>query len=201
MDILYYSNYCKHSQKIVQTLVKNNFKDKISFICIDKRKKDIANNQVYIVLENGSKVVMPPHIHSVPSLLLVENNYQVLYGDEIISHFHPKMKEYNSQATNFNGEPLGYQLYSSSGGTNIISEKFTPVDMSPEELSAKGKGSSRNLYNYVSVNQDTFFIETPPDDYKPDKLSGDVTVDSLQQRRMDEIGQGNQQQQQQQRTI
>ena len=32
MDILYYSNYCKHSQKIVQTLVKNNFKDKISFI-------------------------------------------------------------------------------------------------------------------------------------------------------------------------
>jgi hypothetical protein len=46
------------------------------------------------------------------------------------------------------------------------------------------------------VHQDTLFIETPPDDYKPDKLSGDVTVDSLQQKRIDEIGQGNQQQQQ-----
>ena len=102
------------------------------------------------------------------------------------------MKEYNNQATNFNGEPLGYQLHSSSGGTNIISEQFTLVDMSPEELSAKGKGNSRNLYNYVSVNHDTLFIETPPDDYKPDKLSGEVTVDSLQQKRIDEIGQGKQ---------
>ena len=149
MDILYYSNYCKHSQKIVQTLVKNNFKDKISFICIDKRRKDPNNNQNYIILENGSKVVMPPHIHSVPCLLLVQNNYQLLYGDDIISHFHPKMKEFNNQATNYNGEPLGYQLSSSSGGTNIISERFTSVDMSPEELSAKGKGSARNLYNHL----------------------------------------------------
>lgn len=192
MDILYYSNYCKHSQKIVQTLVKNNFKDKISFICIDKRKKDQNNNQVYIVLENGSKVVMPPHIHSVPCLMLVKNNYQVMYGDDIIGHFHQRMKEYNNQATNYNGEPLGYQLHSSSGGTNIVSEQYTSYDMSPEELSAKGKGSSRKLYNYVSTQNDTLFIETPPDDYRPDKLSGDVTIDTLQQQRIDEIGQNTQ---------
>ena len=113
--------------------------------------------------------------------------YCLLYGDDIITHFHPKMKEFSNQATNYNGEPLGYQLSSSSGGTNIISERFTSVDMSPEELSAKGKGSARNLYNYVSVHQDTLFIETPPDDYKPDKLSGDVTIDTLQQKRLDEI--------------
>ena len=64
--------------------------------------------------------------------------------------------------------------------------------MSPDELSAKGKGSSRKLYNYVSAQQDTLFIETPPDDYKPDKLSGDVTIDTLQQQRIDEIGQNTQ---------
>ena len=40
MDILYYSNYCKHSQKLINILTKNNMSDKISFICIDKRKKD-----------------------------------------------------------------------------------------------------------------------------------------------------------------
>ena len=39
MDILYYSNYCAHSQKVVDLLVKSNMQDKISFICIDKRKK------------------------------------------------------------------------------------------------------------------------------------------------------------------
>ena len=66
MDILYYSNYCKHSQKVVNTLVKNNLKDKMSFLCIDKRRRDAKDNQTYILLENGSRVIMPPHIHSVP---------------------------------------------------------------------------------------------------------------------------------------
>ena len=34
MDILYYSNFCKHSQKVLQTLAKTSVVDKISFICI-----------------------------------------------------------------------------------------------------------------------------------------------------------------------
>ena len=37
MDIFYYSNYCKHSQRVLQFLVKGGLVDKISFICIDKR--------------------------------------------------------------------------------------------------------------------------------------------------------------------
>jgi len=32
-------------------------------------------------------------------------------------------------------------------------------------------------------------INTPPDNYRPDKISNDVTLDTLQQKRMDEIGQ------------
>ena len=51
MDILYYSNYCPHSQKVLQTLVKGNMSDKISFICIDKRVQDPKTNQTYIILE------------------------------------------------------------------------------------------------------------------------------------------------------
>ena len=191
MDILYYSNFCQHSQKVVNTLVKNNLKDKISFICIDKRRKDQNNNQTYILLENGSRVIMPPHIHSVPSLLLIKDNYKVIYGDDILKQFHTQMKDATNKATKFNGEPLGYHLHSSIGGTNIISEKFTSYDMSPDELSAKGKGSSRNMYNYVSAHADNIFIETPPDNYQPDKISNDITVDSLQQQRMDEINKNN----------
>ena len=61
MDILYYSNYCTHSQKVLQTLVKGNMSDKLSFICIDKRQLDKRTNQTYIILENGGKVVLPPH--------------------------------------------------------------------------------------------------------------------------------------------
>ena len=49
MDTLYYSNYCKHSQRILQFLVKGNLVDKINFMCIDKRQQDDTNNQIYII--------------------------------------------------------------------------------------------------------------------------------------------------------
>jgi len=189
MDILYYSNFCKHSQKLVQTLVKANMSDKISFICIDKRTKDPKTNQIYLILENGSKVIMPPNIHSVPALLLVNQKYRVVLGDEIMQHYHPQLKSKNERATNYNGEPMGFFLGSSSGGSNIMSEQYTLYNMTPEELSAKGKGGNRQMYNYVSAGDDIQFINTPADTYRPDKVSNSITIDTLQQQRMDEITQ------------
>lgn len=91
MDILYYSNYCKHSQKILQTLGKTTQVDKISFICIDKRGRDPKNNQLYIELETGAKVIMPPNLHSVPAMLLINQQYRVIYGDEILDYLKPKL--------------------------------------------------------------------------------------------------------------
>lgn len=187
MDILYYSNYCTHSQKVLQTLVKGNLSDKLSFICIDKRQIDKQTNQTYIILENGGKVVLPPNIHSVPSLLLIKDNYRIIQGDEIIKFFHNDIKQQSNIATNFNGEPISFQLGSSSGGTNITSEQYTMYNMSPDELSAKGNGGNRQMYNYVSVNDSINLIKTPDDTYKPDKISNGVTIDSLQQKRMDDI--------------
>lgn len=187
MDILYYSNYCKHSQKVVQILVKGNLTDKISFICIDKRSRDPKTNQVFIILENGSKVVMPPNLHNVPALLLVKQNYRFIYGDEIVKHYHPQILNKNDRATNFNGEPVGISLGVSSGGSNIYSEKYTSYNMTPDELSAKGRGNNRPLYNYISASDEIVAINTPADSYHPDKVSNNVTIDSLQQQRMDEI--------------
>jgi hypothetical protein len=187
MDILYYSNYCKHSQKVIQTLTKGNLADKISCICIDKRSKDQKTNQLYIHLENGGKVIMPPNIHSVPALLLVKDRYRVIMGDEIMQYFHPHLKSANEKATNFNGEPMGYHLGSLTVNSNIMSEKYTSYSMTPDELSAKGRGGSRLLYNYVSASDDIKFINTPADTYKPDKISTSITVDNLQQKRLDEI--------------
>jgi hypothetical protein len=189
MDILYYSNYCKHCQKLLQTLVKGNLSDKISFICIDKRITDKKTNQQFIVLENGNRVIIPPNIHSVPSLLLIKQSYKVLLGDDILKHYHPQLKELNEKATNFNGEPMAFPIMQSSGGTNIISEQYTMYNMTPEELSAKGKGGNRQMYNYVSAADDMKFINTPADTYRPDKLSNSVTIDTLQQQRMDEVAQ------------
>lgn len=187
MDIFYYSNYCKHSQKILQTLVKGDLTNKISCVCIDNRKKDPSTNQTYILLENGSKVIMPPTLHSVPALLLVNDRYRIIFGDEITKHFHPQLINKQSVLSQGQGEPLSFQLNKSSGGTNIVSEAYTFYDAPNDELSAKGNGRSRQMYNYVTTDNDLFSIETPDDNYQPDKVSDHITIDNLQQKRMDEL--------------
>ena len=187
MDIFYYSNYCKHSQKILQTLVKGDLTNKISCVCIDNRKKDPSTNQTYILLENGSKVIMPPTLHSVPALLLVNDRYRIIFGDEITKYFHPQLINKQSVLSQGQGEPLSFQLNKSSGGTNIVSEAYTFYDAPSDELSAKGNGRSRQMYNYVTTDNDLFSIETPDDNYQPDKVSDHITIDNLQQKRMDEL--------------
>jgi hypothetical protein len=189
MDIIYYSNYCKHSQKIIQFLVKNRLNDKLNFICIDKRRRDPKTGQIQIILENGSSVVLPPNIQSVPALILIKKSYQVILGDDIIKYFQNTVNENNDVSTQHNGEPRGFVLSNSFNGMNIISEQYTYYHMTPEELSAKGKGGMRNMHNYVNANHEYCNINTPPENYKPDKLSSSVTTETLQQQRNDEIPQ------------
>lgn len=186
MDILYYSNFCKHSQKTIEFFVKNNLIDKLNFICIDKRKTDPVSGQVYLILEDGNQIVLPPNVHSVPALLLVKQNYGVILGNDIIDRYKPQLLSQNQIATQGEGEPVGFSLNGSYGG-NIMSEQYTFYDATPQELSAKGTGERRSLYNYVSANGYTPSIKTPPDTYRPDKVSDSVTVESLQQNRSNDI--------------
>ena len=186
MDILYYSNYCKHSQRVLHFIVKGNLTEKLNFLCIDKREKDVNNNQIYIVLEDGKKVIMPPNIQSVPALLLVKHGYRVLLGDDIIQHFQSAANlETKKKMMNQQIEPVGTSL--GSNYMNVSSEQYTFYNLTPDELSAKGNGGRRQLYNYVSANEEIISIQTPPDTYQADKIDQDVTVDKLQQQRMDDI--------------
>jgi hypothetical protein len=186
MDILYYSNYCTHSQNIIRNLAKNDLRNKISFICIDKRALDQKNNQMYIILENGTRVILPPNVHSVPALLLVRDNYRVIYGDDIMKFFEPYLEEKKELATKQNGEPMAFSLTNSTG-SNIVSEHYTLYSMTPDELSSKGNGGRRQLHNYVSANQDVITIQTPPDTYHPDKVSNDITLESIEIQRNQEL--------------
>ena len=186
MDTLYYSNYCKHSQRVLHFIVKGNLTEKLNFLCIDKREKDVNNNQTYIVLENGKKVIMPPNIQSVPALLLVKHGYRVLLGDDIIQHFQSAANlETKKKMMNQQIEPIGTSL--GSNYMNVSSEQYTFYNLTPDELSAKGNGGRRQLYNYVSANEEIISIQTPPDTYHADKIDKEITVDKLQQQRMDDI--------------
>jgi hypothetical protein len=80
-SILYYSNFCDHSKKLLQSVSKTSVSKDIHFICIDKRVKD--NNKIFIILENGQKIIMPENVNRVPALLLLNQGYNVLYGEAI----------------------------------------------------------------------------------------------------------------------
>jgi hypothetical protein len=60
--------------------------------------------------------------------------------------------------------------------------------MDSEELNTKGSGGMRQMHNYVPLNHSDI-ITTPKDDfdYKQDKLSGDLTIEKLQQQREQEL--------------
>ena len=51
--IIYYSNYCEHSKKLIQKISQSQIKDDMHFICIDKRIKK-PNGVTNIILENSN---------------------------------------------------------------------------------------------------------------------------------------------------
>ena len=122
------------------------------------------------------------------------NDYQSTFGKTIsatdvvtVSYLIPSGIGANNISSVTNTNLVINSVIASNGGTNIVSEQYTMYNMTPDELSAKGRGGNRQMYNYVSAGDDIKFIETPADNYRPDKLSNSVTIDTLQQQRMDEV--------------
>lgn len=171
-DILYYSNYCEFSQKIVSYISKNNLIDKLSCICVDNRSHDSQNNNIIITLENGSKAYLPPSIQSVPTVLRKSKNHTLVTGFEnILSLLQSESKYINEQEVKStilqsNREPVSYDFLMPTSG-------FMEYDVNQP---------IQNMGNFVGVDSNNS-INAPDENYKPDKLSGDITVDKLLEQR------------------
>lgn len=175
--ILYYSNFCENCKKLLLILSKSGIKNNIHYICIDKRIQ--KNNSTYVILENNQEILLPNTINAVPALMLINDNYKVLYGDSITSYLKPIEQVAVQKATNFNGEPLAFRFDGMSAG--VVSDNYSFLDQNSDDLSAKGSGGLRQLYSYATIDS-IDKIETPPDDYVPDKV-GDVNIKNLEQQR------------------
>jgi hypothetical protein len=185
-SILYYSNFCEHSKKLLQGLSNTSVARDIHFLCVDKRLRE--NNKTYLLLENGQKIILPDTVNRVPALLLL-NNYNVLYGEAIAAHLKPRQEVVTRHATQNNMEPMAFSF--GGGACNIVSDHYSFLDMAPDELSAKGSGGLRQMHNYVDL-QYRDAIPTPADetDYKTaNKIPSDLTVEQLQQQREQEYQQ------------
>ena len=167
-SILYYSNFCEPSKKLLQSVSKTQNTNNIHFICIDKRVKD-ANGKIFIILQNGKQILMPENVTRVPALLLLNQNYKVIYGDDIYKHLKPQVTQQIQQATKNNMEPInfqdGFKSFSGFSG-GIVSDNYSFLDQSDNELSVKGEGGLRQIHNYVTLNESmNISMKLPQDDF------------------------------------
>ena len=183
--VLYYSNYCENSKGILRTLSKSELKNEIHFICIDKRFRDNQSGAIYVTLENQQKILLPPQITKVPAMLLLKEGNAVIFGKEIESRIKPQTEYTNLAATGFNGEPMAFSLGSDQTGCfGVASDSFSYWDQESDELLAKGDGGLRQMYNYAAV-ENSFKIETPPDNWTPDKVGETAMKDMEAERNKD----------------
>ena len=177
-SILYYSNFCEPSKKLLQSVSKTQNTNNIHFICIDKRVKD-TNGKIFIILQNGQKIVMPENVTKVPALLLINQNYKILYGDEIYNHFKPRQEAITKQATNNNLEPTAFSLAGCGGFGGIVSDQYSFLDMDADSLTAKGDGGVRQMHNYVNLDYSDR-ISAAGDDASGAKNSGRMTASEIE---------------------
>jgi hypothetical protein len=149
--ILYYSKYCEVCKKYLQILSKIEHQKEVHFICIDKRVKD-SNNKTFIILENGQKIILPENITKVPALLLLNQGYQVLFGDQILQYLKPIKKEEIRTSTMNNMEPMAFSLGGGGGFGNVVSDHYSFLDQHPDDLKAEGNGGMRQMHNYMDLN-------------------------------------------------
>ena len=190
-SILYYSNFCDHSKKLLQVVSKTQTSKDIHFICIDKRVKD-ASGKIFIILQNEQKIVMPDNVSKVPALLLLNDNYKVLYGDDIYQRLKPQVSQEIKQATKNNMEPSAFAFDGFGGcGSGISSDAYSFLDQSDDELSVKGNGGLRQMHSYVSLNDSmSLSMHLPTDDveYKDSKIKeGETSMEALQRKREQDL--------------
>ena len=180
-SVLYYSNFCNYSKNTIQQLNKFGVEKDVHFICIDKRVKE--GNNVYIVLENGQKMIMPPVLNRVPALLLLNKNYTILYGEHILENFKQSNDLNIKVATNNNLEPSAFSLGNS--GCGVISDNYSFLDMNSDDLAAKGNGGIRQMHNYVDLNfNDKISTQDDDSNYKgSNKMSSEITIEKIQKQR------------------
>lgn len=179
--ILFYSNFCKHSKELLLQISKNQIKNEINFICIDKRIEE--NGSYYSLLENGKRILIPNSIVVVPSMILLNYGNKIISGPEIINFLQETILKSISVATNGQMEPDCYS-FSEMGG---LSDPYSYLDISSDDMLAKGSGGMKITHDYSFINNNNT-IETPPESSKPSdyKLST-VDIDSIKKNRETEI--------------
>jgi hypothetical protein len=81
----------------------------------------------------------------------------------------------------------------------VVSDNYSFLDQSSDDLSAKGSGGLRQLYNYATIDFNQT-INCPAIEEKQARIGPDVTLEKLEKERNAQIMQAHQQAQQSQQS-
>lgn len=150
---LYFSEYCKHSQAILEQLNRLGLQERFRYISVDKRV--MKNNITYIILPNGQQFPLPPMINRVPILLLKPSN-EILSGNQILEYIKPQARNIQEQKTMIYNEPNPFAFSSDClGMTGVTSDSFSFVESNDNHQEMRldgGTAGLRQMYNYVSAD-------------------------------------------------
>ena len=121
-------------------------------------KEKIERKDLYYFRKWQRNLYASKYSVSVPTLLLLNKNNKLLVGDDVINFFRPQIMGEKTKAVPNNLEPLAFSGYEM--GTSM-SDSYSYLDQSSEEMNAKGEGGLRQMHSFVKLNHDDR-IETPP---------------------------------------
>tara|TARA_B100000424_G_C22844376_1_gene450486 strand:+ start:221 stop:892 length:672 start_codon:yes stop_codon:yes gene_type:complete len=181
--LLYFSHYCKFSKILLNQLNSKDLLNKVELICVDNRF--VKENITYIVLPSNQNMPLPPMIQRVPCLCILPN-YEILKGNQILHYFLPVSKTLDEEKEKIDLEPNPFSIQlETSGSYGVTSDNFSFWDSDQEQLKASGNAGMKQMYNYVSVNDNTQEnIYTPQEQ---ESNTTNLTLEQLQQQRQNEI--------------
>tara|TARA_Y100000389_G_C17450828_1_gene514664 strand:+ start:1414 stop:1905 length:492 start_codon:yes stop_codon:yes gene_type:complete len=155
------------------------------FFSVDTR--DNTPNGTYLILDNGSRVLLPVNVTQVPSLLVIDDMTKknvLVVGHEIYTHFKLVAEPKTEHVLDETPDPVSYQI---ADGGFVPSDKFSFITTSPDELLANGDAGLKQLHHYSTLDY-VHKIATPTDNYTPNTIGNDEKgVDALKQEREDQL--------------
>lgn len=180
-NILYYSTNCPVCNNLLSDLAKDKYENML-FFSVDSR--EVVDNKTYLILSNGSRVLLPVHVTCVPSLLLIDDTTQkntLITGKEILKYFGETTDKQKEEDIELKPFVLGTK----TGG--IVSDSFSFLDTPADDLLANGNGGLKQLHNYTTLDE-IHKIVTPPENYTPNTIGNDENnMDNLLKQRESEI--------------
>ena len=145
IGVLYYGRSCQHSQSLLRTIAKQGISDKLRFVPVDNREQ--RGEQTLAVLDNGSRVLIPPAVTAVPALLDIRDK-NVYKGPDVAQRLAAEAERAARAATGVEKEPMAFSDISSGGDT-----AFTFISDDPQALLAQGSGGTKVESFFAGVDE------------------------------------------------